>query len=73
MDAVLAAALQQGVGYAMFTLLLIYVMKKQDERDKKTDEREKSYQNLINDLSQKFNVVEIIKNEVERISDILRK
>ena len=52
MDAILAKALEQGVGYGLFVLLLIWVMKKQDDRDNKSDIRETKYQEIISNLTE---------------------
>ena len=45
------AALGQGLGYAMFFFLFIYVLKKQETRDMKSEERETKYQQLLGELT----------------------
>lgn len=54
------AAIGQGLGYALFVFLLIYVLKT-------TGEREKRYQDLLDTLAEKFDVVEDIKEDVKEI------
>lgn len=54
------AAVGQGLGYALFVFLLIYVLKT-------TGEREQRYQDLLDTLADKFNVVEDIKEDVKEI------
>ncbi len=55
-------ALSQGLGYALFVLLLLYVLKT-------TGERENKYQTLLDALAEKFNVVEDIKEDVKEIKN----
>ena len=56
MDAIMEAALGQGLGYAMFFFLFIYVLKKQETRDLKSEEREAKYQEIIGELTNMVNV-----------------
>lgn len=60
MDELMKVAIGQGLGYALFVFLLIYVLKT-------TGEREKRYQDLLDALAEKFNVVEDIKGDVKEI------
>ncbi|NFL86219.1 UviB-like protein [Clostridium botulinum] len=60
MDELIRAALSQGLGYGMFACLLVYVLKT-------TGERETKYQNLLDKMADKFNVVEDIKEDVKEI------
>ena len=60
MDELMQAAIGQGLGYALFVFLLIYVLKT-------TGEREQRYQDLLDTLADKFNVVEDIKEDVKEI------
>lgn len=60
MDELMQVAIGQGLGYALFVFLLIYVLKT-------TGEREKRYQDLLDALAEKFNVVENIEEDVKEI------
>lgn len=60
MDELMQLAVGQGLGYALFVFLLIYVLKT-------TGEREQRYQDLLDTLADKFNVVEDIKEDVKEI------
>ena len=60
MDELMQLAAGQGLGYALFVFLLIYVLKT-------TGEREKRYQDLLDTLAEKFDVVEDIKEDVKEI------
>jgi len=56
MDAIMKMALGQGLGYAMFFFLFIYVLKKQETRDLKSEEREAKYQQIIGELTNTVNI-----------------
>jgi len=56
MDAILAEAIKQGIGYALFVALLFYVLKKQEVRDTNSEARESKYQTLITELTSTVNV-----------------
>lgn len=60
MDAIMNAALNQGFGYALFVFLLLYVLKT-------TGDREKKYQDVIDKLTEKFSIIDDIKNDVKDI------
>ncbi len=60
MDELMKLAAGQGLGYALFVFLLIYVLKT-------TGDREKRYQDLLDTLGEKFGVVEDIKEDVKEI------
>lgn len=60
LEGLMQSALQQGLGYGMFIFLLLYVLKT-------TGEREKNYQSLLEKLTQNFNIVEDIKEDVKEI------
>ena len=62
MEELISVALSQGLGYGLFVALLLYVLKT-------TGEREKRYQDLLDTLTQKFNIVEDIKEDVKEIKN----
>ncbi|MBN1045465.1 UviB-like protein [Clostridium botulinum] len=66
MDELMKMALSQGLGYALFVFLLLYVLKT-------TGNRENKYQNLLDALAEKFNVVEDIKEDVKEIKNKIEK
>ena len=65
MDEIMKVALGQGLGYAMFFFLFIYVLKKQETRDMKSEERETKYQQIISELTNTVNVK--LDNLIEKI------
>lgn len=64
---VLTAALSQGVWAVLSVFLLFYILKAQEKRDQKQEEREKSYQYVISKLTDKLDVMEEVKKDVEDI------
>lgn len=66
MDELVRAGLQQGLGYGLFVLLLLYVLKT-------TGEREKRYQALLDKLSERFKIIENVQDDVKEIKDHIFK
>lgn len=62
MEDLMSATLQQGVGYGLFVSLFLYVLKT-------TGDREKRYQCLLDNMTNKFNIVEDIKEDVKEIKN----
>ena len=56
MDEIMKVALGQGLGYAMFFFLFVYVLKKQETRDLKSESREAKYQEIIGELTNTVNI-----------------
>jgi hypothetical protein len=54
-------------------ILIFYILKAQEKRDLKQDEREKNYQNIISSLTEKFYIIEEIKTDVEEIKENILK
>lgn len=70
MENLMNSALSQGLGYAMFISLLFYVLKQQEKRDVKSEQREENYQKIISELSGKYS--EIAK-DVKEVKDYIFK
>ena len=67
-------ASSQGVWAALSVALVFYILKAQEKRDIKQEEREQNYQNIITNLTEKLNVMNDINNNVEDIKEgILNK
>lgn len=60
MDELIKSGIEQGLGYALFIFLLLYVLKT-------TGEREKKYQETIDKLAEQTGINKEIKNDVEEI------
>ena len=60
MEELIKIGMNQGLGYGLFIFLLLYVLKT-------TGEREIKYQDLLDKMTDKFNIVEDIKEDVKEI------
>ena len=64
----------QGIWASLAVVLIFYILKTQEKRDDKQDQREKNYQSIISKLTEKFKIVENVKKDVEEIKEhILKK
>lgn len=68
---ILEIASTQGLWASLSVILIIYVLKTQEKRDFKQEEREKSYQKIIYKLTDKLNLVEDVKKNVEDIKNYI--
>lgn len=68
MDELFKIGVNQGLGYALFIFLLFYVLKQQEKRDAKADEREEKYQNIIAELTEKYSD---IAKDVKEVKDYI--
>lgn len=66
-------ASSQGIWAALSVALIFYILKTQEKRDIRQEEREINYQNIISKLTDKFNIVEGVKRDVEDIKDFVFK
>lgn len=72
-EQLLTLATEQGIWALLCMALLLYILKKQEERDTAQEEREHKYQELLTELSQKFNIVTSIQEDVSSIKKQLEK
>ncbi|WP_018250275.1 BhlA/UviB family holin-like peptide [Orenia marismortui] len=70
---ILDLALSQGIWAVLAVILIFYILKAQEKRDLKQEEREEKYQNIITQLTDKLNIVEIMKEDLSEIKDYLYK
>lgn len=63
----------QGIWALLSIVLIFYILKAQEKRDTRQEERESSYQAIISGLSEKLNIVEDIKNDISEIKKSLKK
>lgn len=64
---------EQGIGYGAFAVLLVYTLRKQAQRDLKSEERERNYQEIIKETVEKLNIVVEIKEDIREIKNQIRK
>lgn len=69
----LKIAMSQRIWSVLSIFLIIYILKIQEKRDINQYEREKNYFNLINELTDKLNIVKDINNDIEYISKKIKK
>lgn len=67
------AAATQGIWAVLSISLIFYILKAQEKRDTKQEEREKNYQNIITILSDKLNIIEDIKSDICEIKNNIMK
>ena len=68
---ILDAALSQGTWAVLFVALLFYILRSQEKRDEKQEEREANYRELLTDLSHTLDIVESIQNDINQIKNTL--
>lgn len=66
-------ALSQGLWSALSVTLIFYILKKQENRDENQNEREKNYQNIISNLTDKLGIVEVIQKDIRNINQYVYK
>jgi len=66
-------AMSQGIWAVVSVSLLFYILKNQEKRDEKQEEREKNYQDIISKISDKLIIVEDIKKDVGDVKDYIIK
>ena len=59
----------QGIWTALSIILIFYIIKKEENRDQKQEQREAKYQEIIDGLSTKLNVVMEVKDILPKLSD----
>lgn len=68
MENVLIEAIQsQGIWTILFVFLLLYTIRKSDKLDELQDAREKSYQELLLELTEKFAVVNAVNEKLDSL------
>lgn len=70
---ILKMALSQGLGYGLFVSLFIWTLKKQEQRDKRSEQREENYQGIVQDLTSKLVVIDDIKGDIKDIKTYIFK
>ena len=62
---ILKMAISQGLGYVLFVCLLVYVLRT-------TQQREEKYQQCIDKLTDKLNLINDVKQDVEEIKEKIK-
>ncbi len=66
-------AASQGIWATLSIFLIFYILKVQRERDKKQDDREKGYQDIIVSLTKQFSIIEDINRNMRSIRTSIEK
>ena len=66
-QALIEAATTQGIWVLLFIPLFLYTIKNNEKLVEKQDQREVNYQKLLSDMTEKYAVVEDIRNSVDEI------
>ena len=64
---IIKLALSQGIWAALSVALIFYVIKTQEKRDFRQEEREQNYQKIIANLTDNLNIVEDVKSTVRQV------
>ena len=68
---VMNVAVSQGIWAVLAVFLLIYIVKSNEQRDTKQEEREKNYQTVIESLTEKFQILNQAQSDLKEIQDNL--
>jgi hypothetical protein len=68
----LKLAASQGICAALSLVLIFYILKTQEKRDIRQEEREKNYQDIILKLSDKLNSLEHIEVDIQEIKEFMK-
>ena len=66
-QALIEAATTQGIWILPFISLFLYTIKNNEKLVEKQDQREVNYKKLLSDMTEKYAVVEDIRNSVDEI------
>jgi membrane protein implicated in regulation of membrane protease activity len=66
-EQLIALASSQGIWTTLSFFLIIYILRNQEKRDKKQEEREGNYQNIIESLSERLKLIEDVKDDVAEV------
>jgi len=72
-DKIIEIASTQGFWALSSVMMILYIIKTQEKRDLRQEEREKNYQNIIFSLTEKLKLVEDIKDDVTQIKSLLNR
>jgi len=68
---VIKMASSQGIWALLTVMLIFYILKAQEKRDGKQEQRETKYQEIITSLTDKLTVVESVKKDVEEVKSYI--
>ncbi|NSB13547.1 BhlA/UviB family holin-like peptide [Clostridium beijerinckii] len=66
-DDLIKVAMTQGIWTLLSCVLIVYILKVQETRDLKQEEREKNYQEIIKELTDKLNLLDSMNSALNEI------
>lgn len=72
-EKIIELASSQGIWTVLTIILVFYILKNQEKRDLRQEDRESKYQEIIASLTDKLSLVEDVKQDVEEIKDYVYK
>lgn len=73
MDELIKSASTQGIWTLLSCTLIVYILKKQEARDRMQDEREEKYQDIIETLTAKLSILDSLNTSIQEIKDSFKK
>ncbi|AWK52967.1 UviB-like protein [Clostridium beijerinckii] len=68
-DELIKSATTQGIWVILSCVLIVYILKAQETRDLKQEERERNYQEIIKQLTDKLNTLDSINSTINEIKN----
>lgn len=68
---ILKLASSQGIWAALSVALIFYILKAQEKRDVKQEQREANYQSIIKNLTDKLTSLEEVKKDVKEVKGVI--
>ncbi|BCZ49295.1 phage-like protein [Clostridium gelidum] len=68
-DQLINIATTQGIWAILSCVLIVYILKAQETRDSKQEEREINYQDIIKQLTEKLNTLDSINSAITEIKN----
>ncbi len=72
-EKIIELAATQGIWTVLTVALIFYILKNQEKRDLRQEDREQKYQDIIVNLTDKLNLVEEVKDDVIEIKNFIFK
>ncbi|AYF54535.1 hypothetical protein G8S49_10895 [Clostridium botulinum C] len=68
---ILKLASSQGIWAALSVVLIFYILKAQEKRDLKQEQREENYQRIIKNLTDKLHLIEDVKKDLKEVKEVI--
>ena len=70
-EKIIEIAAKESIWVVLTVALIFYILRSQEKRDLRQEEREVKYQNIISNLSDKLNSIEDIKDNICKIKNFV--